>query len=193
MIDNSVVIAAATAAIVVLAVLLLWWWRRRRAPSLLGALESVAIDQMRDILVPDGMGGHIHVEHLLLTAQGLLLIEIKPFEGAVFASDRMDDWTVISKQGRFAFPNPQRALYDRVAAVRQLLRDVPVTGYVMFPGAADFSKGRPKDILLPPELLERYKKPDRNDIERLVEAFWPHWETVKSAVDTANNETLSAD
>ena len=35
------------------------------------ALEAVAIERLQNVLVPDGMGGHIQVEHLLLTGQGL--------------------------------------------------------------------------------------------------------------------------
>ena len=34
-------------------------------------------------------------------------------------------WTVIGREGRFTFPNPQSTLYDRVAALRQLVRDEP--------------------------------------------------------------------
>jgi hypothetical protein len=72
-------------------------------------------------------------------------------------------------------------LYDRVAALRQLVRDVPVAGYVLFAGSADFAKGRPRDVLSAAELMERYARPDAADLERLMVAFQPHWERVKAA------------
>jgi hypothetical protein len=156
------------------------WWRKR-GPLLARALQAVAIYRLQDVLVPDGMGGQIQVEHLLLTANGLVVIDVKAFEGTIFASDRMAEWTVIGQQGRFTFPNPQGTLYDRVAALRQLVRDVPVVGHVLFAPGADFSKGRPKDVVLPAELVELYRKPERADLERLIDAFTPHWDRVKAA------------
>ena len=162
-----------------------WFWLRRRELTLSQVLASVAIDRIQDVLLPDGMGGQIQIEHLLLTGNGLLVIDVKAFEGTIFASERMAEWTVIGKKGRFTFPNPLGTLYDRVAALKQLVRDVPVTGLVLFGERADFSKGRPRDVLSPQELMERYARPEQADLERLLVAFAPHWERVKGATEPA--------
>jgi hypothetical protein len=177
---------AGGAALVLLLVLVAWWlWRRHRGPELAKALRAVALDRLQNVLVPDGMGGHIQIEHLLLTGQGLVVIDAKSFAGTIFASERMAEWTVIGKDGRFTFPNPLGTLYDRVAALRQLVRDVPVTGYVLFGGGADFSKGRPRDVLSAAELLVRQRRPDAADIEHLLVASAPHWDVVKAATEPA--------
>lgn len=156
---------------------------RKRGPMLEQALRDVAIDRLRDVLLPDGNGGQIQVEHLLLTGNGIVVIDVKAFEGTIFAGDRMAEWTVISRKGRFTFPNPLGTLYDRVAALRQLVRDVPVVGLVLFAAGADFTKGRPRDIVLPSELMDRYRKPDKSDLEPLLVAFSPHWDRVKAAAE----------
>jgi hypothetical protein len=177
-------IAAGIGAAVLLLIVGAWLvWRRRHGPELSRALEAVAIERLQNVLLPDGMGGHIQVEHLLLTGQGLLVIDAKSFSGTIFASERMAEWTVIGKQGRFTFPNPLGTLYDRVAALKQLVRDVPVAGYVLFNGSADFTKGRPRDVLSAAELVERYRRPDPADLERLLVAFAPHWDRVKAAIE----------
>jgi hypothetical protein len=176
---------AAVIAGVLLIVVALVLWRRRRGPELKRALDSVAIDRLQNVLLPDGMGGQIQVEHLVLTGQGLLVIDAKAFAGTIFAGERMAEWTVIGQNGRFTFPNPLGTLYDRVAALRQLVRDVPVTGYVLFAGTADFTKGRPRDVLSAAELVERYQRPDKADLERLLVAFAPHWDRVKAAIEPA--------
>lgn len=173
-------VAAGVAIVLVLAVAA-WLWLRPKGPEISRALEAVALHRLQNVLLPDGMGGHIQIEHLLLTGQGLLVVDAKSFEGTIFASERMEEWTVIGKRGRFTFPNPLGTLYDRVAALRQLVREVPVAGFVLFGSAADFSKGRPRDVLSAAELLERYRRPERADLERLLVAFAPHWDRVKAA------------
>jgi len=171
-------------AIVLAAALGLAFWRRRAQP-LDRVLADAAVQRLRNVLVPDGMGGQIHVEHLLLTVRGVVVIDVKSFTGIIFASDRMTEWTVIDGGRRFTFPNPQGSLYDRVAAVRQLVRDVPVEGHVLFGAEADFSKGRPRDVLLPAELAELYEKPERKETERLVEPFLAQWQAVLEATEPA--------
>ena len=173
---------AGALAVVLVAVIAWWLWRRRGGLEMARALEAVAIERLENVLLPDGMGGHIEIEHLLLTGQGLVVIDAKSFAGTIFASERMAEWTVIGKNGRFTFPNPLGTLYDRVAALRQLVRDVPVAGHVLFGGAADFSKGRPRDVLSAAELVELYRRPEQADLGRLLVAFSPHWDRVKAAI-----------
>jgi len=177
------------AAALAIAGLLVWWLLRRRRsaetdPNV--AIDGVAVESLRDVLLPDGMGGQIYIEHLLLTNRGVVVIDVKEYAGAVFASDRMDEWTVIGHGRRFGFPNPQGMLYDRVAAVRQLLRNVPVQGHILFRTSADFSKGRPKHVLLVNELEKRYRRPGRDDVERLAEAYASHWDKLKAAAQPAD-------
>jgi hypothetical protein len=172
------------AGAVVLGCAAYYLWRKRRGSESMRVLRAISVAALHDVLLPDGMGGHLHFAHLLLTVRGLVAIEVKSFRGAVFGSDRMDEWTVIGAR-RFTFPNPQSALLDRVAILRQLVRDVPVEGYIMFGAGADFSKGRPKHIVFAHELLTMYRKPERAELERVIEAFAPEWERVKEAVLTA--------
>lgn len=183
---SAVAIGAMVAsALIVLGIAILVWWRRRNRSSIREALGAIAVERLEDVLVPDGMGGEIHVEHLILTVRGILVIDVKRYEGIIFASDRMDQWTVIGPNGRSTFQNPLGTLYDRVAAVSQLVRDVDVAGCVVFPAQADFSKGRPSNVRLPGDLLEAYARTDAETTARLAEAFAPHWEKIRQAVQPA--------
>lgn len=157
--------------------------RRRRRLDLGAAVRAVALDAVHRVVAPNGMGGQIEIEYLLLTTHGVLVVDTKQFEGTIFGSDRMVEWTVMTKDRRFTFPNPQHNLYDRIAAIRRLVRDVPVHGHVVFSPHADFSKGRPREVLLSHEFVERYKKPERSEIERIKEAFWPYWEEIKASLE----------
>jgi hypothetical protein len=155
-----------------------WVWRRRRRDKFSEVLRGIGIASKTDVSVPDGNGGLIHLEHLIFTAKGLIVLDIKAVSGIVFASDSMAEWTTIAKQRRYTFRNPQPALLDRIAAVKLVAKDIPVTGYVVFLTSADFSKGRPTHVIKPEELKEKYSKPDHAELERVIDAFSPQWERV---------------
>lgn len=180
-------IAAAAAGFVLTVVLVIVVLRRRRRESMAGVIEAISIDARTDVSLPDGNDGLIHVEHLIFTAKGLLVLDTKAMTGMIFASDGMAEWTAIEKQQRFAFRNPQPALLDRVAALRLIAKDIPVSGHVAFLAGADFSKGRPTHVIHPDELLERYGKPGHAELERVIDAFSPQWERVVASCEPSFN------
>ena len=176
---------AAVALVIVVAIVVV----RRRQRATGDVLREIGVKSLQEVLLPDGTGGVIHLQNVLLTAKGILVIEVKNFEGKVFASDRMDEWTVIGDSQRYTFPNPQAALFDRVAAIKAVSRDIPVSGFVLFPVGAEFGKDRPSETIFPDELRARYGRPDDAELERLMEAFYPHWEKVQRASEPAPRAT----
>src|SRR5579872_3293755 len=78
------------------ALLVLWRWqraRRLRAERAL-AVTSCAFDHLNDVLVPDGQGSALHVDFLLLTARGIIVIDLRDIAGNIFGGDQMSAWTV---------------------------------------------------------------------------------------------------
>jgi len=188
--DNLVwFIAAGVAVIIAVGV----WIRHRGAGNRLKkVLTEISHDRIDDLLIPNGDEGEIQIDHLLLTSQGLLIVDIKDAEGTVFGSDKMDQWTVISNERRYTFPNPQAALYDRIAAVRHIVRQVPVAGRILFLDGADFTKGVPSMVSKLDELLEEFGEVDNAVAKVKVDAFKPHWDLVrKAALGTQVGEIVS--
>jgi Nuclease-related domain len=122
--------------------------RRARRRALLARLERVAFEAVHQVLVPDGMGGFIHIDHLLLTPRGVLVLDTRRVAGLIFGGDQMSDWTVMGRSRRYTFDNPQPALYDRIAAVKALTGEVPVEGRLLFSNVGKFTKGMPKWVLM---------------------------------------------
>jgi len=153
---TSVDIEAEWIALGVLALLLLgggYWGLRAyqryaRRKALLARLKRIAFEAAHQVLVPDGMGGFIHVDHLLLTPRGVLVLDTRRVAGLIFGGDQMSDWTVMGRGRRFTFDNPQPALYDRIAAVKALVGETPVEGRLVFSNAGKFTKGIPKWVLM---------------------------------------------
>jgi hypothetical protein len=122
--------------------------RRARRKSLLARLGRVALAAAHQVLVPDGMGGFIHIDHVLLTPRGILVLDTRRVTGLIFGGDQMSDWTVMGRGHRYTFDNPQPALYDRIAAVKAVVGDVPVEGRLLFSNVGKFTKGIPKWVVM---------------------------------------------
>ena len=176
---ENLLLAAALIAVVALIGWLVRQYRFRRRRSLEGVLDDIAFERLEKLIIPKVDEGEIQIDHLVLTAQGLLIIDIKDVQGTVFGSDKMDQWTVISEEKRFTFTNPQPALYDRIAAVRQIVRQVPVAGKVVFLDGASFTKGTPGMVSSLDELRSEFGDWDPAAAKVKIEAFKPHWEQLK--------------
>jgi hypothetical protein len=125
-----------------------WYWRRRAAGQVPARLRQLSDALLAGVVLPDADDGRIHIDYLLLTRQGLLVLDVRDVAGHVFGSEPMQEWTVLGRNRRFTFINPLPQLYDRMAAVRRLVPDVPVRGLVAFTSRAEFSKGFPPNVLM---------------------------------------------
>ena len=175
---------------------LAWWWQRgrdREGSELQRLFREIAAARLDGVLVPDGEGGEIHLDHVLLTARGIVVVHVKRVRGTVFGSDRMDDWTVMDGERRHTFANPQAPLYDRVAAVKRIVREIPVEGAIVFPPGATFSGGVPRHVASLREFRDRYAGSGataRPSASNSVEAFQPYWQRLCDAVIDANLDRL---
>lgn len=181
---DPLLVAWIIGSLAVLALLVLGYQRYRRFAmrrALFNALKLVAYDVMRDILLPDGMDGHVHVDFLLLTQRGILVLDLREIPGLVFGGDQMDQWTVMTRTRRYSFANPQGPLLDRMAAVKHIANDVPVEGRVLFGTRSRFPKGRPKSVLMLDSIKAEYAPIDKASMQELVSRYRPAWERLKSS------------
>ncbi|MDX1406262.1 MAG: nuclease-related domain-containing protein [Woeseiaceae bacterium] len=169
--------------IILVALLLTWFLVRlfRKDKSLSKALDDIAYERIEGMLVPNSEGGEIQIDHLVLTAKGLLIVDVKDVKGTVFGSDKMEHWTCIAENRQFKFNNPQTPLYDRIAAVHGLVNDIPIAGRVVFLEGADFTKGVPSLVTSIDGLIEEFGVPDKEASQGRVEQFMPQWELIYSA------------
>lgn len=171
----------ALAVLLLLLTWLLYRFIRNRRNSLRRALREISFERIEGLIIPSADEGEIQIDQLLLTSQGLLIVDIKDVQGTVFGSDKMQDWAVISDERRYTFSNPQPMLYDRIAAVRQVVRQVPVAGRILFLDGAEFTKGVPGLVCTLEELVEEFGEPDKKAAKFKIEAFRPHWELIQKA------------
>ncbi len=168
--------AIAVLALLVWIFLKIQAYRHRRAID--ATIASVGYEMLKNVLLPNGNGGQIHVNYVLLTQRGVLVADLLDLPGAVFGGEQMLEWTAIGKKRRYTFANPQHALYDRMAAVKLLIGDVPVEGRVIFTQRGNFPKGKPRNVLRIDDLADEFPVVDRVR-GNITAAFGNVWENVK--------------
>jgi len=135
---------------VVLALAFAWliWNGLRNRGRLQRVLRKLGCEFRHDHVIPDGVGGQIHLDYLLLTAKGLVVLDVKNYRGILFGAEHIPVWTQMVRGGSYKFTNPlpQNAL--RVQAVKLLVADVPVRGRVVFTQEGHFTKGWPAGVSL---------------------------------------------
>jgi len=172
--------ALAMAAVLGAGAYALTWYRSFRARrTLIATVQRVAYESLMNVMVPDGMDGHYHLDFLLLTQRGILIVDLRTVAGNVFGGDQMSDWAVMTRNSRYSFANPQQALYDRLAAVKMLAGDAPVDGRIVFTSRARFPKGMPKYVLMLDSLAAEFAPVDKGAMEAHVAKFRAGWEHVK--------------
>ena len=153
--------------------------RARRAID--NVISSVAFDELHHVLLPTGTGDQIHVNYLLLTQKGLLVIDLFDLHGMVFAGEKMEQWSIFGPKRHFMVSNPLPLLYDRVAAVRQFAgEDVPVEGRIVFSMRGEFPKGRPEAVIRLDELQDQYPVVEKS-AGGAAAAFAEVWDRIKQA------------
>jgi hypothetical protein len=158
-------------------------WRRRTERNRLHlAITSVGTESVHNVLVPDGMGAAMHIDYLLLTSRGVVVVDLRDIRGNIFGGDQMTNWTVMSGASRSTFINPQHALYDRVAAAKQLTGELAVEGRVLFTRRGRFPKGLPRWTLMVDSLKTEFPPADSEAALGWMDQYREDWQRLCAGV-----------
>ena len=159
------------------------WMLRRRDARRVARVTAGAADFLRNVLVPDGNGGDYHLDFVLLTSRGVVIIDMRDFVGIVFGGDQMTAWTLMSGPIRTTFVNPQAGLYDRIASVKAVIQDqqTPVEGRIVFTKRAKFPKGLPRFTVMLESVAAEFPKLGAVELEISVAQYRPGWARLKEA------------
>jgi hypothetical protein len=157
------------------------WVRHRSDARRVARVTSGAVDFLRDVLVPDGNGGDYHLDFVLLTTRGVIVIDLRDVMGNVFGGDQMTEWTLMDGPRRSTFANPQSGLYDRIASVKALAVDIPIEGRIVFTRRAKFPKGLPRFTVMLESIAAEFPKLGAAELEIAVAKYRPGWQRIKDA------------
>src|SRR5579864_7636790 len=90
-----VLASSIAAGILVLAVIGIWLRVTAIQRGVTRTLRNVADRLLRDVTIPDGVGGYVAVDAIVLRGRKLYVLDIRDVEGAVFGAEKMDIWTAM--------------------------------------------------------------------------------------------------
>ena len=159
------------------------WVIRRRDGRRVARVTAGSADYLRNVLVPDGNGGDYHLDFVLLTSRGVVIIDMRDFVGIVFGGDQMTAWTLMTGPSRTTFVNPQAGLYDRIASVKAITQDTetPVEGRIVFTKRAKFPKGLPRFTVMLESVAAEFPKLGAAELDIAVAKYRLAWARLKQA------------
>ena len=159
--------------------------QRRREEKL---IDSLAAEQIRDVIIDDGMEGTVVLERLLLMPEGLLVVMTLRREGILFGGERIDTWSQVVGKRTIRFPNPLYTLETLLAAVRYHVPGITVQAKVLFLGNCTFPKGQPDKAWTLSDIPQREGKPIQSNI---VPVLQEGWNKLKAHAQPVNRKTQS--
>jgi hypothetical protein len=166
----------ALAALLTLSYLLrkpLSYWRETR--QITRAAKRMGVRLLRDITLPDGMGGDVRIDFLALSIDAILVIDVKRYDGMIFGSTQTDEWTQTLNSRSYKFPNPDTYLAKQVTAVRGIVPKTPVRGLHLFTDSAAFPWDKPPNVLQSKDLgSSGTRRPRMKEIPRELRTAWTH-------------------
>jgi hypothetical protein len=96
------------------------------------------------------------IDHILVSAKGVFVIETKHYSGWIFADPKSRVWTQVFFKIKYKFQNPIFQNCKHVRAVRKQLEFISpkcIYNIVVFTGDAEFQTTLPKNVLSLEELI----------------------------------------
>jgi hypothetical protein len=176
LIHNEELLAAALLGIVAVLVLLFLFrarlknWRQERKIG--KVIRRLGVRSMKNIRLPDGTGGEVTIEHLLLGRDAIHVVGVMRFEGLIFGSSHTDQWTQVINRHSYKFDNPDNYLQRQIDAIRLIAPGVAVSGWHLFGHSAEFPKDKPDNVLQPGDIRSLPRRPRRREIPKQLRAAW---------------------
>lgn len=141
-------------------------------------IKNLGTSIMSDVVVANELDEPVYIDHLILTAKGILVLIVMKYRGIIFASNSMQFWTQLIGQRSFKFPNPLRDLENDIAVIRGVVRECNVIGHIAFITGCEFPKGKPEQV----SILEETKQSLDLNNDKVPEQLQQCWNELQKSV-----------
>ena len=151
-------------------------WRIRTS------LDRFSADILHEFIVPGAYGGLARIEYAILTSGGVVCLQSKFCNGAVFGEADDAQWTNVDGGNRQRFLNPLIQGEGRRRALQNIVPDAPVASLVVFTGAVEFMSTLPDNVVHISELAATLERVEFGP--SAVEDWDALWLTLRAAAKT---------
>jgi Nuclease-related domain len=145
-------------------------WREGR--QITRVAKRLGARALRDVQLPDGLGGVICIDFLVLAADAILVIGVKRYDGLIFGGARTEQWTQAINSRSYKFPNPDTRLLEQIGAVRSIVPGTSVRGLHLFTDMAVFPRDKPSNVVQVKDLRNSVRRPGLKDIPAELRTAW---------------------
>lgn len=138
-----------------------------------GMLRASGLPHVRDVVIPDHVGGYTEVDHLVLTPDGIVLLEWQHFSGVIHGSAHTQRWTRFEDKQRHDFDNPFRRLNELSSTLGALTPGAKVSVRLVATGPVRFAKAMPQGVLNLHGLAE-YLAANQGAVAPELRQSWQH-------------------
>ena len=136
------------------------------------AIKRLGTVVLRNVRLPDSMGGEVTIERLLLATDAIVVVGVRRYAGLTFGGRHTDQWTQVVNSRSYRFANPDEYLKQQISAIRAIVPGVPVRGLHLFTHNAVFPKDLPPSVLLLEDIRKHPTRPKMKDIPGELRAAW---------------------
>lgn len=142
------------------------------------ALHKVLVKELpasyqhyRNLVIPTEQGDLTEIDHLVVSAYGIFVIEVKNYRGWIFGGEKQPRWTVQRFRSKHQFMNPLHQNYKHTEAIKHVLglnaKDSgAVHSIVAFSQRAEFKSQIPLNVMyidLVGDYLQQFYQPCFDD------------------------------
>ena len=117
---------------------------RRR---LTGILANAGVEVLDDVILPSACEGLTRINHIVLTAGGVICVQTNHQAGTVFGEPDDPQWAWVDGTRRRKFLNPVIQNQGHVKAIRKAVPGLPVASVVVFCSTAQFASEQPAHVV----------------------------------------------
>ena len=136
------------------------------------AIKRLGTASMSNVVLSDGMEGHVFIEHLVRKPDEVLVVSVRRYSGAIFAAENMDMWAQVTDGGSYKFPNPLHEIDTAMAALKSHVPDAAVSGLILFGRDSTFPKGKPDGVMHITEITKLPVPGHKTAVSEPVKRAW---------------------
>lgn len=105
---------------------------------------------LNDLTLPDWQGSTTQIDHILLSPNGIFVIETKNYKGWIFGGERQKMWTQKIYKKSYRFQNPIHQNYKHMKVLESVLSDIVSPEFmhsiIVFMPDAEFKTAMPTNV-----------------------------------------------